>query len=255
MLLHRIPYLALLLLSHSSYLPTSQVDYVLSLYNNVEEVLSSNQELIPDSLTITSNNPIFLDNHPLLYDSYDYPTYPLSKEDSYAGLDSYGVPVGDPITAPQDSYSYPTATGPGYVTQITTITEDTTEQPEDTEEQVVNSAVLVLSLFLFVVFLWPVTIFVNASDVIGGPIGVPIGGPLGDLIAGLIGNPIGGAVSPPISSPGAPDFPRQKEELEEFETELFLERLEENMTILQEELTTAAVTLEATNIFRYRELI
>ena len=49
-------------------------------------------------------------------ESYDFVNYAIPRNYSYAGIDSYGVPVGEPLLcvpalAPDlDYYSYPTAT-------------------------------------------------------------------------------------------------------------------------------------------------
>ena len=75
--LHPSVHLSLLASSLSaSYLPTSQV--------------------LP-TYTIPNSSHTSLDSPPPYPDSYDYVNYAIPRDDSYAGIDSYGVPVGEPL--------------------------------------------------------------------------------------------------------------------------------------------------------------
>ena len=77
---------------------------------------------IPTSYVYTASNPTSQDSLPYNPTRYDYLGSVISsRDDSYSGIDSYGVPVEEPLLTtpppdplPQDYYSYPTATGTGY---------------------------------------------------------------------------------------------------------------------------------------------
>ena len=89
--------LSLLASSLSAYLPISQVRHTYT---------------IPHQQPYQPGSP----------ESYDFVNYAIPWNDSYAGIDSYVVPVGEPlllVPAPDqdpalDYYSYRTVTGTGY---------------------------------------------------------------------------------------------------------------------------------------------
>ena len=198
-MLFQFQLLFLLSSSYTSYLPTGSV-------LPVNQVLPVQQGLPDDQVVLVPSDP-------LVYDSYDYPTYLLPREDSYTGIDSYGVPVADPITAP--SYSYNTPAGTGYGAPIAPVISTSTETPQVTTEPPANRVPLLFLFLLWLVFLWPVTVFVEGSNVI-------------------------------TTTPGAPS--RRKEEEDDKRTELIIHRLAEETTMMEESTTIETTT----NIYRYR---
>ena len=144
----------LLSFSSSSFLPTGPVlpaNQLLLADQDLpgNEVLPDNQ-ILPESEESQEQR---LSGGPT--GPYDSSYSGVPRADSYAGIDSYGVPVGEPLTAPQDYYFS------GYGVPSAPVV---TEPPPVTEPPALNYTVLILCSFLLVMFLWPVTVTVEASD-------------------------------------------------------------------------------------------
>ena len=110
------------------------------------------------------DHPLLLSNY---FTSYD-DTLPYDREDTYAGVDSYGVPLDDAIV---ESYGAPVQEIDTYGVPkdevILTTTPPAIIAPLPIPQQsgpIIPRSLIMLGIAILVMALWPVTIFVQSTN-------------------------------------------------------------------------------------------